>query len=121
MTGSPSDKGTDFARHLIKGLRGYFGDGVRDFVVSDVQVDPGGALALSMRFTIYDYFPLIFNFDRGAFGFAIDFGHTGVSIHTSSERSAPIEDLAAVAAELDDAVRLRIPDKFLDAHPARPA
>ena len=80
MAGSLSDKpAVDLAREFVSAFRGFFGDRVGRFSVKDI-VDGDGHTEFSVLFDIYAFFPLRFNFDRGAFGFSIDYGERGISV-----------------------------------------
>lgn len=63
---------------------------------------------------------MIFNYDRGFFGFAIPFGDLGVSVLSGADVPRALDDLPALAAELDRRMRLRIPDKYLDSYCHQP-
>ncbi len=116
MAGSPSDSaGAQFALRVVAGLRGYFGRNARSFGIQDVQED-ANLIAFSITFEIYDFYPMIFNYDRGFFGFAIPFGDLAVSVLSDADVPDAFNDMAALSAELDRRVRLRIPDKYLDSY-----
>ncbi|MFF8186668.1 hypothetical protein ACF044_05350 [Microbacterium sp. NPDC016588] len=113
MAGSLSDKAAvDLAKEFVSAFRGFFGDRVARFSIKDI-VEGEGHTEFSVLFDFYAFFPMRFNFDRGAFGFSIVYGGRGVSV-------APVKgwpeftDLALIAAELDREIRLRIPEKFLE-------
>ncbi|MEO5534187.1 MAG: hypothetical protein ABIR17_03550 [Pseudolysinimonas sp.] len=116
MTESPTDKPAAFAlaRRVTSALREDFHGAARSFTISNLQED-GPLIAFSVRFEVYGYFPIVFNYDRGFFGFAIAFGEVGVSVLGSLEGGS-LDDLPALLEEFDRRIRLRIPDKYLDAY-----
>ncbi|KAA9085118.1 DUF6301 family protein [Microbacterium radiodurans] len=102
---------------LVRALRGAlvtrFGDGVSAFRVQEMS--EGDRPWLAVRFVLYDYWVIVFTYDRGAFGFGIDHGGVAVRLLGSHElRTSAIDDLPSVLEALDERVRLRIPDKYLD-------
>ncbi|BAJ74804.1 hypothetical protein MTES_1840 [Microbacterium testaceum StLB037] len=113
MAGSLSDKpAVDLAREFVSAFRGFFGDRVGRFSVKDI-VDGDGHTEFSVLFDIYAFFPLRFNFDRGAFGFSIDYGERGISVEPVTGWPE-FTDLSLVATELDREIRMRIPERFLE-------
>lgn len=121
MAGSPSDSaGLALASRVIAGLKSHFGRTARRFVVADMQEDQQ-LIAFSITFEVYDFYPIVFNYDRGFSGFAITFGKRGVDVLRADDVPGGLEALPALAAELDRRVRLRIPDKYLDSYSAPPA
>lgn len=114
MSGSLSGEALALARKVSAGLKEYFGHRADNFVIFDVM-EVNALPSFGIRFTVYDYFPLVFTYDRGLYGAAIDYGKSGIGLFRASDDSPAIEDLAAIAAIIDDRVRLRIPDKYLEA------
>lgn len=102
---------------LMRALRDVLvdrlGEGVSAFRVQEMT--EGDRPWLAVRFILYDYWVVIFTYDRGSFGFGID--HGGVAVRLLGSRELPakaLQDLPSVVDELDERVRLRIPDKYLD-------
>jgi hypothetical protein len=113
--------GLALASRVIAGLKSHFAGTARLFMVKDLQEDQS-LIAFSITFEIYDFYAMIFNYDRGFYGFAITYGTRGVDVLGADDVPGGIDDLPAIAAELDRRVRLRIPDKYLESYspPAAP-
>src|SRR5699024_8838677 len=67
----------------------------------------------SMQFQMYNYFNVIFNYDRGAFGCAIVTGDMGIGLD-SSQKWYDKADMNVFLQEIQQQLELRITDKFLE-------
>ncbi len=99
---------------LVAALRTVFGSHVEDFVVQAELDAP--VPSLNFSFTVYGYFVIGFEYDRGRFGFSVLYERpVGIPLdqHTSSdlEGEGRMIDLAEA---LREAIRLRIPSPYLD-------
>lgn len=100
-------------RALRDALRDHFGEAVSGFRVQEMI--EGDRPWLAVRFVLYDFWVVQFTYDRGLFGFGIDQGGVGVGLLGSDELPArALDDLPTLVDVLDERVRLRIPDKYLD-------
>ncbi|WP_395638157.1 hypothetical protein [Pseudolysinimonas sp.] len=116
MAGSHSDsRGLALASQVVSGLKAHFGRAARNFEIRDVQEDQN-LIAFSIGFDVYDYFVMSFSYDRGFFGFGIDYGARGVSVLSDKDVTGSLDEMNSIAAELDRRLRLRIPDKYLDVY-----
>lgn len=114
MNGSPADsRMRDLCREVITALKEVFAEHVVGYAI-DEAVDAPYPSA-KFRFELYGYYPMIFQYDRGYFGFTINFAQP-VSIPLAIERSADLKREGAMTELVEllrDAVLLRIPDKYL--------
>ncbi len=104
----------DLCHEVIATLKDVFGEHVVGYVIDEVVDAPYPSA--KFRFELYGYFPMIFEYERGYFGFSIDFSQL-VSISLRIERSSELKREGAMlelVESLRDAVLLRIPDKYLD-------
>ncbi len=69
----------------------------------------------SVKFTAYNYFEIILNYENGRFGCGIIFGEKTIAIE-SSQKWWDEADFDLFFKELQTELELRIPDKFLKAH-----
>ncbi|MEI3604977.1 hypothetical protein SPD48_04675 [Pseudogracilibacillus sp. SE30717A] len=98
---------------LIENLESYFDEKVEDFVILDKTNVP--YVMFNIRFTMYKYFNVILNYDRGAYGCAIINGDLGIDLE-NSQQWYDIADMDVFLQELEQQIELRIPDKFLEYH-----
>ena len=68
-----------------------------------------------IKCTIYNYFVLVFNYDRGHFGCNIVCGDDAIALPNDIEWDNDC-DFAAFWKNVDEQIRLRIPDKYLQAY-----
>lgn len=115
MDGQRSDRpALELAKGVQSSTRAYFGDRATGFGVKNLIEDPAH-LAFSLAFEAYEFVPVIFNYDRGFFAFAVDYGSRSVLIEPRGEEWASFDEFDRVLQQLDNELRLRIPDKYLDA------
>ena len=72
-------------------------------------------IKFSIKCTIYNYFVLVFNYDRGHFGCNIVCGDDAIALPNDIEWDNDC-DFAAFWKNVDEQIRLRIPDKYLQAY-----
>lgn len=104
-------------RAVWRTLREHFGPAVADDGVEQAHDEP--LPYARAKFTIYDSFEVVFEYDRGGAGFGIVTGgrvvRTGVK---AARHGVPDEQtLATALQELEAGVRLRIPEQHLAAQP----
>ena len=103
----------EIAKDVIKSMKEVLGDAVSEIVISDVTNIP--EKAFSIKFVLFDFYYMRFNYDKGHFGVSIVFGERGISINTKygwdDECTYP-----DYWREVSEEVKLRIPDKFLERH-----
>lgn len=93
-------------------LSNYFGDRIGSFTISGQRNKP--FVALHMEFTVYNFYNIILNYERGSFGCAIRGGNNiGIAL-PNSQKWYEQADLDVFVKELDKEIRLRIPDKYLE-------
>ena len=66
----------------------------------------------SIKFTLYNYYIIVYNYDRGHFGCSIIFGDDTFPLQSNVEWDDEC-NYASYWKEIDRLVRLRIPDKYL--------
>ncbi|QAA35342.1 hypothetical protein C1I91_18770 [Clostridium manihotivorum] len=69
----------------------------------------------SLKFCVYKYYIVILNYDRGHFGCSILLGADAISLDSNKEWDDN-ENLREFWADIDEQLKLRIPDKFLEAN-----
>lgn len=67
----------------------------------------------SVKFTLYDYYIISYNYDRGHFGCSILVGEDTIPLQSNIEWDDNC-DFTTYWKEIDRVVRLRIPDKYLE-------
>ncbi|MDI9891376.1 hypothetical protein [Microbacterium sp. IEGM 1404] len=108
------DSMEQLARRLVLELRSR-GDVADGAAVTEIRDSPTPWLTL--EFTLYDFLPVAFFYDRGWGGFSVDYGSRRASLLTLTDVHFD-HGRVRVAKAVDDvltAARLRIPDKFLAA------
>ena len=70
----------------------------------------------SIRFKAYDYFIVLFNYDRGIIGCSIQYGERTFIGLENSQKLYEKADFDVFCKELQEQLELRIPDKFLEAN-----
>lgn len=94
-------------------LLDFFGKRVGSIVIEDI-VDVPGHTSFDIKFKVYDYFPMRFNYDTGRFGCSIAIGETAIGLE-NSQKWWDSADFDIFFEELKQEIELRIPDKFLKA------
>jgi len=67
---------------------------------------------------LYEFWEVEFIFEQGVFGFGIPFRDTSASLLVGPTDTLRLDDLKGLFREVDERVRLRIPDKYLVAREA---
>lgn len=98
------------AKEIIKNAKQIFGDRINNIVLYSVTDEP--YKMFSIRFTLYNYYIIVCNYDRGRFGCSILFGEDAISLQNNIEWDDDC-DYVIYWREIDKLVRLRIPDKYL--------
>ena len=79
-------------------------------------IDDRNYRAFSMRFKAYDYFIVLFNYDKGVIGCSIQYGENSFISLENSQKWYEKADFDVFCKELKKQLELRIPDKFLEAN-----
>ena len=98
------------AIEIINKLKDYFGNRIDGFSVYNILDEP--YTMFSVKFIIYNYFSIIFNYDRDRFGCCISNGAEGIVLD-NSQKWYDEADMNIFLKELEEQIELRIPDKFL--------
>jgi len=98
------------SNNIVTALEEYFNDRIEGYSVYDIMDVPHQMFTIS--FTLYNYYNLAFNYDRGRIGFVILDNHDGFGLK-NSQPWFDKADLDVLFKELDEMVRIRIPDKYL--------
>lgn len=69
-----------------------------------------------IRFKAYDYFIVLFNYDKGVIGCSIQYGENSFISLENSQKWYEKADFDVFCKELKKQLELRIPDKFLEAN-----
>jgi hypothetical protein len=88
----------------------HFGNKVKSFVLSSGFDSPHTEFCV--RFYIYNFYIVRFCYDRGCIGFSICLNNIQIPLD-NSQKWYDKADLDIFCAELDEQIRLRIPDKYL--------
>lgn len=67
----------------------------------------------SVKFTLYDYYIISYNYDREHFGYSILVGEDTIPLQSNIEWDDNC-DFTTYWKEIDRVIRLRIPDKYLE-------
>lgn len=100
------------SQEIIEKFEKFFGDRISDFKVSDKMDEP--FVSFLIHFKLYNYFIIGFGYDRGSIGCGIVQDEYSVDVKISQGWYSHDESLQTFLKELDEQVRLRIPDKYLE-------
>ncbi|MFX3617451.1 MAG: hypothetical protein ACE3JK_07975 [Sporolactobacillus sp.] len=103
----------DTARKFIETARSYFGNKAQEFSLFSANDEP--YKMFSLKFRAYNFYVVILNYDRGHFGCCISFGSDAITLDNAIEWEDNA-DLHDFWISIDEQLRLRIPDKFLEAN-----
>ncbi len=104
----------DIIRYMEQKMNNYFGNRIEGYSIYNFDDSPY-ARTFNMIFSLYNYFTVGLNYDRGKFGCHIVNGKWGVALNNSQERrDLERADIDLFIREIDEQVRLRIPDKYLE-------
>ena len=96
-------------------LEKNFGDKIESFKIKNV-VDDRNYRSFSINFKAYDYFVVLFNYDRGRIGCSIQYGEKTFIGLKNSQKWYEKANFDIFCKELQEQLELRIPDKFLEAN-----
>ncbi|MBQ8166723.1 MAG: hypothetical protein IJZ96_06785 [Lachnospiraceae bacterium] len=102
----------EIAKNIIRAAKELLGERINNITVYNITDEP--YKMFNIKCTLYNYFVLIFNYDRGHFGCNIVFGEDAVPIISSMEWDDGC-DFKAYWDGINEEIRLRIPDKYLKA------
>lgn len=91
-----------------------FKDKMENFEIFNVAETP--YKTFSVRFKAYNYFIVLFNYDRGVIGCSIQYGERTFIGLENSQKWYEKADFDVFCKELQEQLELRIPDKFLEAN-----
>src|SRR5699024_4322503 len=111
MLGLKSKRSNCIKSEIKKALKSHFGNTIGSFTTFEQTNHP--YTMFSIQFQMYNYFNVILNYDRGAFGCAIITGDVGIRLD-SSQKWYDKADMNVFLQELQQQLELRIPDKFLE-------
>ncbi|SMC21987.1 hypothetical protein SAMN02745134_01505 [Clostridium acidisoli DSM 12555] len=100
---------------IVDYLEKNLGDKIGSCNIFNV-VDDKNYRAFSIRFEAYDYFIVLFNYDRGLIGCSIQYGDNNFIGLKNSQKWYEKADFDVFCKELQQQLELRIPDKFLEAN-----
>lgn len=103
----------DTAREFIKTAKKHFYNKIEGITLYSITDEP--YKMFSIKFCAYKFYIVILNYDRGHFGCSISNGNDAVSLDSSKEWDDNC-DLGEFWADIDKQLKLRIPDKFLEAN-----
>ena len=103
------------AINVTEYLEKNFGDKIKGFEINNV-VDDRNYRAFSINFHVYNYFVVLFNYDKGRIGCSIQYGEKNFIGLENSQKWYEEADLDIFCKELQEQLELRIPDKFLEAN-----
>ena len=100
-------------KELIKTAKVIFNEKIANIVLLEVTDEPYPMF--SLKFVAYNYFVIRCNYDRGHFGCNIVSGNEAIPIPCKIEWADNC-NYSLFWKEIDEQIRLRIPDKFLIAN-----
>jgi hypothetical protein len=101
----------DVALDLSKEIRKELGNLVDEFCIDEIFDEPGHK-SFQIKFTIYNYFPIIMSYDNGRFGCSIDYGKRNIVLSNSQEW-LDTADMHLFFSTFRSDIEYRIPDKYL--------
>ena len=99
------------AKEIIRSAKLIFGDRINHITLSSVTDEP--YKMFSIKFTLYNYYIITYNYDRGHFVCSILYGEDTVPLQSNIEWDDEC-NYEIYWKEIDKLVRLRIPDKYLE-------
>lgn len=94
-------------------LEEKLGDRIGTCAIFNV-VDDKNNRAFSINFKAYNYFIVLFNYDKGRIGCSIQYGENNFIPLDNSQKWYEETDFEIFCKEFQQQIELRIPDKFLD-------
>jgi len=104
------------AAEFDRALRAVFGEGHGGLIFRELV--EGERPSLRATFVLYEFWEVEFFFEQGVFGFGIPFRDTSASLLVGPTDTLRLDDLTGLFREVNERVRLRIPDKYLAAREA---
>lgn len=101
----------ELSDYIIDAMSVYFSNRFKNYCISDL-FDNEYNKSFSIHLIAYDYFPIVFTYDRGRIGCSLRFDKMTIALKNSQEWLDEA-DLNIFFKELEDELELRIPDKFL--------
>lgn len=102
----------EMASKLSKMIRGEFGNRIGSSEIFNV-FDDESHRTFSVRFHAYNYFIIVFNYDKGRIGCSIQYGEKNYISLENSQQWYEDTNFEIFLKELQEQIELRIPDKFL--------
>ncbi len=103
----------DIAREFIQTAKKHFNNKIEGIILYSVTDEP--YKMFSVKFCAYKFYTIVLNCERGHFGCSISNGNDAISLDNRIEWDDSC-DLGEFWADIDKQIRLRIPDKFLEAN-----
>lgn len=103
------------AMEVTNYLEKNLGNKIQDCSIFNV-IDDRNYRAFSIRFKAYDYFIVLFNYDKGVIGCSIQYGENSFIGLENSQKWYEKADFDVFSKELQEQLELRIPNKFLEAN-----
>ena len=103
------------AMNIVDYLEKNLGDKIGTCGIFDV-VDDRNYRAFRINFEAYNYFFILFNYERGRIGCSIQYGEKSFIGLENSQKWYEEADFDIFCKELQEQLELRIPDKFLEAN-----
>ena len=107
------NKSNEIARDIIRTAKETFNERINNITLFNLTDEP--YKMFSIKCTIYNYFVRVFNYDRGHFGCNIVCGDDAIALPNDIEGDNDC-DFAAFWKNVYEQIRLRIPDKYLQAY-----
>ena len=101
---------SEIAREIINSAKTVLDEKISNIRLYNLTEEP--YKMFSIKCVVYDYFVLVFNYDRGHFGCNIACGDDAIPLQNDIEWDDHC-DFMLFWANIDKQIRLRIPDKFL--------
>ncbi len=111
--GIRKNKANEIAKEIIRSAKSVFNEKITNISLFEVTDEPYSMF--SIKFVAYEYFVVRCNYDRGHFGCNIVSGEDAISIQCKIEWDDHC-DYKLFWNEINEQIRLRIPDKFLSAN-----
>lgn len=101
---------SEIAREIINSAKAVLDEKMSNIRLYNVTEEP--YKMFSLKCVVYEYFVLVFNYDRGHFGCSISCGDDAIPLPNDIEWNDQC-DFMLLWENIDKQVSLRIPDKFL--------
>ena len=103
------------AQEISKEMRIIFKDKIDATQIYDVNDDINHR-AFKIKFIAYDYFVVIFNYEQDIIGCSIEQGNSTHILLSKGKNCYSDKNIYEFFRKVDNELKLRIPDKFLEAH-----